>query len=60
MNAFMIGQIANMIALAKTFNQSCKLAASKDDGTINKEEEKTLKKLNTATDKYIKELEKLK
>jgi len=55
----MDAQIKNMIAMTKTFNQSCKMAAMKNDGQINKEEQKILKKIESATQHFIKELEKI-
>jgi len=58
-NDYMDAQIKNMIAMTKTFNQSCKMAAMKNDGQINKEEQKILKKIESATQHFIKELEKI-
>lgn len=60
MNQYIESQITNMIVMAKTFCQSCKMAAVKDDGAIDRQEEKILKKINAATARYIKELQNLK
>ena len=60
MNSYIEAQIINMITMVKTFEQSCKMAATKNDGQIDKAEEKQLKKLNTATQHFIKELERIK
>ena len=60
MNYYIDAQITNMIAMAKTFEQSCKMAAMKNDGTIDRAEEKQLKKISVATQKFIKELEAMK
>ena len=60
MNYLIKSQIINMISVAKTFDQTCKMAAKMDDGCTDKDEEKLLKKITIATAKYIKELEKLK
>lgn len=57
MNKYISGQIANMLTMTKTFDQSCKMAAMKDDGTIDKSEQRILKKIKKANDLYIKELE---
>ena len=38
MNHYIYAQILNMQAMAKTFGQSCELAAMKDDGQISKDE----------------------
>lgn len=60
MNIYVISQINNMISIAKTFNDSCRMAASKDDGKIDKTEEKQLKKIYSATERFINELNKIK
>ena len=60
MNDYMDAQIKNIIAITKTFNQSCKMAAIKNDGQIDKAEAKALKKIESATQHFIKELEKIK
>ena len=60
MNYYIDAQITNMITMAKAFEQSCKMAAMKTDGTIDRTEEKQLKKISAATTKFIKELESLK
>ena len=56
-NYYIDAQITNMIAMVKTFEQSCKMAALKNDGTIDRAEEKQLKKISTATQRFIKDLE---
>lgn len=60
MNSYIDAQIMNMKIIAKTFEQSCRMAAMKNDGQIDKSEEKTLKKISAATQKFIKELESIK
>ena len=57
MNDYISAQIMNMVTIAKTFEHSCKMAATKDDGSIDKYEEKQLKKISTITQKFIKDLE---
>lgn len=52
-------QIAYMKAMLTTFEQSCRMAAMKNDGRIDKEEEKMLKKIKAATQKYSAELDKI-
>lgn len=59
MNFYIDAQIINMKAMVKNFEQSCRMAATKDDGKISAEEEKILKKINIASQKFIKELDKL-
>lgn len=60
MNSYIEAQVMNMRIMAKTFEQSCRMAALKNDGQIDKAEEKTLKKISAATQRFIKELESLK
>lgn len=59
MNIHIRAQITNMIMLTKNFEQSCIIAAKMDDDKVSKAEAKTLKKINAATQQFIKELEKL-
>lgn len=59
MNDYMDSYITGAITYLKTFKQSLRMAALKNDGYIDKDEQKVLDKANKATDKYIKELEKL-
>lgn len=60
MNYYIEAQITNIVSMARTFEASCKMAALKNDGTIDKEEEKALKKISAATQKFIKDLESIK
>lgn len=60
MNSYIEAQIFNMKSMVKVFNQSCELAARKDDGQINKEEAKQLKQIKAAAEKFCKELDKIK
>ena len=60
MNYLIKSQITNMISIAKTFDQSCKMAATMDDGKTDKAEAKLIQKITNATAQYIKELEKIK
>ncbi len=59
MNYHIDAQIMNMKAMVKTFEQSCRMAATKDNGKIDPSEEKVLKKISAATQRFIKELEKI-
>ena len=60
MNFYIDAQITNMIAMTKTFEQACELAAVKNDGIISRDEEKQIKKIKAASQKFRKELEALK
>lgn len=57
MNHYIYAQILNMQAMAKTFGQSCELAAMKDDGQISKDEVKQLKRIKAAVEAFCKELD---
>lgn len=48
-----------MITMVETFEQACKLAALKDDGTISREEEKALRKISKTAEKFKAELSKI-
>ena len=60
MNQFIKSQIINITTMAGAFKEACKLAAIKDDGKISPEEQKQLKRIEKATDKFIKELSAIK
>lgn len=60
MNYYIEAQITNMVAMVRTFDASCKMAALKDDGSIDRTEEKQLKKISAAAQKFIRELEAVK
>ena len=60
MNDYMEAQIMNMIAIVKTFEKSCQMAALKNDGKIDRAEAQQLKKINLASEKYIQRLQKIK
>lgn len=60
MNAYIHAQIMQMQAMAKTFGQSCEMAAMKDDGKIDREEAKQLKRIKAAVENFCKELDKAK
>lgn len=59
MNPYIATQIFNAQAMAKNFEQACQQAAKQDDGKISKDEEKILKKIQTITNKFISDLDKL-
>lgn len=60
MNYIIKAQITNMIAMTKAFDQSCRMAASMDDGIVSKAETKMVQKISAVANKYITELEKIK
>ena len=57
MNDYMESYITNAITYLKTFEPSLRMAALKNDGRIDKHEQKIIDKTNKLTDKYIRELE---
>lgn len=60
MNEYIRSQIINMNAILQTFEQSCKMAATKNDGQIDKDEAKQLKKISAACQKFKNDLNKIK
>lgn len=58
MNTYIKMQISNMLMFLDSFQKSCEIAATKDDGKIDKEEKKDLAKIKAASDRFKKELEK--
>ena len=58
-NIFIQAEVTNMKLFAETFPQRCTTAAIKNDGTVDAEEAKILKKVNAATRRFLKELSKL-
>ena len=59
MNSYMDATVKAAIGYLQAFKQSMKMAAMKNDGDIDRQEEKILKKLNKITDRYIDDLENL-
>lgn len=59
MNDYMESYITSAVTYLKTFKQSLRMAALKNDGQIDKHEQKVIDKANKLTDKYIHELERL-
>ena len=59
MNSYLEIQIRNMILASKNFYQASLVAARKDDGEIDSNEEKTLKAIDKAVRQFTARLEKL-
>lgn len=60
MNSYIDMQIRNMEMVLNTFVQSCEMAARKDDGQIDKVEQKQIDKIRAAVNKFKKELSDIK
>ena len=60
MNQYIKYQIDNMVMIAKTFEQSCKMSALKNDGIIEKDEKRQIDKINKVTERFITDLKKIK
>lgn len=58
-NTYITAQIKNMLSVTTVFQQSCRMAALEDDNSVDKQEEKILKAIEGATEKYRKQLEKI-
>ncbi len=59
MNSFIISQCRNIRLMVSVFNTAVIEAAKKDDGTISVEEEETIKKLQKASLRYLKDINKI-
>ena len=60
MNYYIEAQIFNIKSMVKVFKQSCEIAAQKDNGHISKDEERQIKQIKEAAEKFCKELDKIK
>lgn len=58
-NIFLKNLIEAEVISLRNFNLTCETMAKKDDGIIDKEEDKQLKKIRRATENYIKILNKI-
>ncbi len=59
MNDYMKLQIQTMLVSVETFRTGMKVGALKDDGFIDKSEERILRKAEKASEKYAAKLKKL-
>lgn len=59
MNGYIKAQVNNMVAMLKTFDKACELAAMQDDGITTREEAKQIKKIKAASQQFKKSLENL-
>ena len=57
MNQYLKSQIENMKVMTTAFKNACHLAVMQNDGQIDKQEEKAIKKIDAATQKFLKELD---
>lgn len=57
MNHYLKSQIENMITMTKAFDKACHLAVMQNDDHVDKDEAKALKKIDAATQRFIKEIE---
>lgn len=58
MNTYLELQIKNMITSVQLFDSACELAAKKDDGQIDRDEEKQLRIIHKAAKRFVESLEK--
>ncbi len=59
MNSYIKMQLNTMIQYVDSFQQACEMAAMKDDGIVDRKEEKQLKKIRKAVARFKRELEKI-
>ena len=57
MNTYIKMQLNTMIQYLDSFEQACEIAASKDDGMIDRREEKQLKRIKKAVARFKRELQ---
>lgn len=55
-NQYMQAQCRNMIASIAAFSQACELAAKEDDGVLSRAEERELRKIRAAAQRFQGEL----
>ena len=58
-NQFMRIHVRNMKTSLQSFKMGLQLAAEQDDGAVDREEKRDMKRLEKATDKFMEELEKV-
>lgn len=58
-NQFMRIHVRNMKTSLQSFKLGLQLSATQDDGIIDKEEKRDMKRLEKAADNFLKELEKV-
>lgn len=51
-NPYMQAQCRNMLSMIAAFSQACELAAREDDGVLSKAEERQLKKIRAAAQRF--------
>lgn len=59
MNDFMKTEILNMKLMVNSFQQRIEYAAFQDDERISDEERKTMKRINKAVSRFLKDLDRL-
>lgn len=55
-NQYMQAQCRNMITMIAAFSQACELAAKEDDGVLSRAEERELRKIRAAAQRFQGEL----
>ncbi|MBQ1341549.1 MAG: hypothetical protein IIY33_03590 [Erysipelotrichaceae bacterium] len=59
MNSYIKMQLNTMIQYLDSFEQACEIAATRDDGQIDRKEEKQLRKIRKSVARFRKELQKI-
>ena len=59
MNTYIKMQLNTMIQYLDSFESACQLAAMKDDGLIDKKEQKQLRKIRKSVARFKRDLEKI-
>lgn len=56
MNHYLKSQIMNMITMTEAFTKACHMAALQNDGQMDKDETIALKKIDKATERFLKDI----
>ena len=59
MNTYIKMQLNTMIQYVDSFQQACEMAASQDDGVIDRRERKQLERIKKAVGRFKRDLEKI-
>lgn len=58
-NEYIISQTKNIIMMAENYKKMLQISATKDDGQIDKEEEKAIKTIEKRVEKFISKISKV-
>lgn len=59
MNEYIMAQVQQMKVYVQAWETACKLGAKEDDGKVDREEQKALKRIHKAVETFTKNLERI-